>query len=118
MQRTNLAKMMRGATSKWVVCRVSENVVITELDSWLGIEDEAFKEFVNEAHAKLTGYIRGDPLRSAQGVGRKPDGSLPGACAFTEGPPGRRPYEELCGGDATRRSRGRARWPSGRTAGV
>jgi len=55
-QQTNMAKMLSGSLTKWVVCGVSSNANYTELDTWLGTEDAAFQEHVRQAYSKWTGY--------------------------------------------------------------
>jgi len=53
-QQSNLAEMLSGSLTKWVVCGVAEDANYEELDQWLGTEDEAFQEHVREAYAKWT----------------------------------------------------------------
>jgi hypothetical protein len=53
---TNLATMMSGSVSKWVVCPVKSGVNLQKLDSHLGVEDAAFQDFQKEAYAKLTKF--------------------------------------------------------------
>eukprot|EP00927_Polykrikos_kofoidii_P044183 TRINITY_DN3821_c0_g1_i3.p1 TRINITY_DN3821_c0_g1~~TRINITY_DN3821_c0_g1_i3.p1 ORF type:complete len:1231 (+),score=166.43 TRINITY_DN3821_c0_g1_i3:72-3695(+) len=55
-QQFNLAGMLSGSLTKWVVCGVANNSSYEELDKWLGTEDEAFQEHVKEAYSKWTGY--------------------------------------------------------------
>lgn len=56
-QYTSLAELMSNSTSKWAVCPVSSDANYTELDSQLGVEDAAFRDFQMEAYASWTGYV-------------------------------------------------------------
>jgi hypothetical protein len=51
-----LADMMSGSVSKWVVCPLKSATDFEELDTQLGVEDSAFKDFQKEAYSKWTGY--------------------------------------------------------------
>jgi len=58
---SNLAELLSGSLTKWVVCGVAENASLDELDTWLGTEDEAFQEHLRQAYAKWTGYEKKVP---------------------------------------------------------
>mmetsp|Transcript_79992 Transcript_79992/g.166333 ORF Transcript_79992/g.166333 Transcript_79992/m.166333 type:complete len:1400 (-) Transcript_79992:60-4259(-) len=55
-KQQNLAELMSGSVSKWVVCPVRGDASDEELDAQLGVEDEAFKDFQMEAYKKWTGF--------------------------------------------------------------